>query len=78
MLLILRLICTQLIQQNLPPVRNKAKRKKKKNPEAENDHKQTIETRISSYDYQSWDKFDAVSNGLLSSHTIVQNVCMYV
>ena len=52
----------QLIQQNLPPVRNKAKRKKKKIPEAENDDKQTVETRISSYDYRSWDKFDAVSS----------------
>ena len=68
----------QLIQQNLPPVRNKAKRTKKKKPEAEKDTKQTVETRISSYDYRSWDKFDAVSNGLLSSHTKVQNFCMYV
>ncbi|XP_067025424.1 RNA polymerase II-associated protein 3-like [Acropora muricata] len=46
-------------KKNLPPVRNKAKRKKKKKPEAENDNKQTVETRISSYDYRSWDKFDA-------------------
>ena len=77
-LLVLRLICMQLIQQNLPPVRNKAKRKKKKIPEAENDDKQTVETRISSYDYRSWDKFDAVSSWILSSYTKVQNVCMYV
>ena len=68
----------QLIQQNLPPVRNKAKRKKKKKkPEAENDNKQMVETRIGSYDYRSWDKFDAVSSWILSSHTRGPE-CVYV
>jgi len=48
--------------QNLPPVRNQAKKKKKKKQEPSVDIKKDNQpkerTRISSYDYRSWDKFD--------------------
>jgi len=51
--------------QNLPPVRNQAKKKKKKKQEPSVDIKKDNQpkerTRISSYDYRSWDKFDVVS-----------------
>ena len=46
------------VLQNLPPVRNQAKRKKKRDSDRE---KPEVGTRISSYDYRSWDKFDVVS-----------------
>ncbi|XP_023671049.1 RNA polymerase II-associated protein 3 [Paramormyrops kingsleyae] len=49
-------------KQNLPPVRNKDYKKQKTNNNVastitKNDQKK--ETRIKSYDYQSWEKFDA-------------------
>ena len=54
-----------LFQQSLPPVRNQSKRKKKKKKESStfsnNACKSKDKTRISSYDYRSWDKFDVVS-----------------
>ena len=54
-----------LFQQSLPPVRNQSKRKKKKKKESStfsnNACKPKDKTRISSYDYRSWDKFDVVS-----------------
>ena len=49
--------------QNLPPVRNQAKRKKKKKRDSDRE-KPEVGTRISSYDYRSWDKFDVVSINL--------------
>ena len=49
--------------QNLPPVRNQAKRKKKKKRDSDRE-KPDVGTRISSYDYRSWDKFDVVSINL--------------
>ena len=48
------------VLQNLPPVRNQAKRKKKKKRDSDRE-KPEVGTRISSYDYRSWDKFDVVS-----------------
>lgn len=54
-----------LFQQSLPPVRNQSRRKKKKKKESStfsnNASKPKDKTRISSYDYRSWDKFDVVS-----------------
>lgn len=51
-----------LFQQSLPPVRNQSRRKKKKKKESstfsDNASKPKDKTRISSYDYRSWDKFD--------------------
>lgn len=51
--------------QNLPPVRNQTKRKKKKKQDQPADSKKdgcpNGGGRISSYDYRSWDKFDVVS-----------------
>ena len=51
------------VLQNLPPVRNQAKRKKKKKRYSDRE-KSEVGTRISSYDYRSWDKFDVVSINL--------------
>ena len=51
------------VLQNLPPVRNQAKRKKKKKRDSDRE-KPEVGTRISSYDYRSWDKFDVVSINL--------------
>lgn len=53
-------------RQTLPPVRNQTKRKKKRKQEPaldeeKKDDKHKGGTRISSYDYRSWDKFDVVS-----------------
>ena len=48
------------VLQNLPPVRNQAKRKKKRKRDSDRE-KPEVGTRISSYDYRSWDKFDVVS-----------------
>lgn len=46
-----------ITKKNLPPVRNQAKRKKKKKRDSDRE-KLEVGTRISSYDYRSWDKFD--------------------
>ncbi|XP_035257457.1 RNA polymerase II-associated protein 3 [Anguilla anguilla] len=49
-------------QQNLPPIRNKDFRQKKKEKSkvlTKNAKNQLKQSRIKSYDYQSWDKFDA-------------------
>ena len=51
------------VLQNLPPVRNQAKRKKKKKRYSDRE-KSEVGTRIGSYDYRSWDKFDVVSINL--------------
>ncbi|KAJ8249782.1 hypothetical protein COCON_G00229980 [Conger conger] len=48
-------------QQNLPPIRNKDFRQKKKENKkmaSNNTNSQQKQSRIRSYDYQSWDKFD--------------------
>ena len=59
-----------LVQQSLPPVRNQRKKKRKKNKDllADPDKGDKLKdgSRISSYDYRSWDKFDVVS--LLELH----------
>ena len=51
--------------QNLPPVRNQAKKKTKKKrhlpTESDKDKPDVGSSRISSYDYRSWDKYDVVS-----------------
>ncbi|XP_066014774.1 RNA polymerase II-associated protein 3 isoform X2 [Pocillopora verrucosa] len=46
-----------ITKKNLPPVRNQAKRKKKRKRDSDRE-KPEVGTRISSYDYRSWDKFD--------------------
>ncbi|KAI1882235.1 hypothetical protein AGOR_G00248600 [Albula goreensis] len=48
-------------QQNLPPIRNKdfrQKKREKKKLSSKNARNQSKQSRIKSYDYQSWDKFD--------------------
>ncbi|XP_078342853.1 RNA polymerase II-associated protein 3-like isoform X2 [Oculina patagonica] len=51
-----------ITKKSLPPVRNQTKKKKKKKKELSEDtakdNKPKEKTRISSYDYRSWDKFD--------------------
>lgn len=58
-----------ITKKNLPPVRNLAKRKRKKKKKRElpsdsaDKEKPEVATRISSYDYRSWDKFDVTPSG---------------
>ena len=62
---------TSLLQKVLPPVRNKDYKKKKaaKNKSVSNGDTKTAESkqtsRIKSYDYNSWDKFDVVSDSII-------------
>ena len=63
------------VLQNLPPVRNQAKRKKKKKRDSDRE-KPEVGTRISSYDYRSWDKFDVVSINLKLSAVGFANIVL--
>ena len=63
------------VLQNLPPVRNQAKRKKKKKRDSDRE-KPEVRTRISSYDYRSWDKFDVVSINLKLSAVGFANIVL--
>ena len=63
------------VLQNLPPVRNQAKRKKKKKRDSDRE-KPEVGTRISSYDYRSWDKFDVVSTNLKLSAVGFANIVL--
>ena len=63
------------VLQNLPPVRNQAKRKKKRKRDSDRE-KPEVGTRISSYDYRSWDKFDVVSTNLKLSAVGFANIVL--